>query len=134
MGAGVQQILAFEVDFRAAQLAGQTRGQVQRGRTSGIVPQQQIELGVEDWIRLRFGIGVLQLFQSGHQSLGNVASPIGAKTAGNGIGDGAHVFLPRNSSSGADPSRFLRKAGYHDFRYQLGSRTAFRWATFSMQD
>ena len=64
VGAGVQQILAFEVNLCPAQLAGQPRCQVQRGGTPGIVPQQQIELGVKDRISLRFGIGVLQLLQS----------------------------------------------------------------------
>ena len=44
-------------------------------------------------ISLRFGIGLLQLLQSRHKSFRNVAAPIGAKTAGNGVDDCAHDFL-----------------------------------------
>ncbi len=90
VGAGVQQILAFEVNACPAQLPGQALCQVERRRTSGIVPEQQIELGVKDRVSLRLGIGVLQLLERRHKGLWNIAPPVGAKSAGNGVGRCAH--------------------------------------------
>ena len=115
VGAGVEQVLAFEVDFRPAQLAGQPRCQIQRRRASGVVPQQQVELSVEDWISLRFGIGLLQFFQRSHQGLGNITPPIGAKPAGNGISDGAHKFPPPQHIFGCPLFSLFAKGGIPRF-------------------
>jgi autotransporter-associated beta strand protein len=47
VGAGVEQVLALEVDFGAAEFFGPAFGEIERGRAADVVVQQVVELGLE---------------------------------------------------------------------------------------
>jgi hypothetical protein len=64
--AGVQQVLALQVDLRAAQLLGPSLGEIQRRRTADVVRQQVIQLALEFRVLAGGIVGLGQLLQRGH--------------------------------------------------------------------
>ena len=92
--AGVEQVLAFEKDARAAQVFAQTLGFVQRRRTAGVVVQQVVEFGLKSGVLAGGVIGLFELLQRGHERLRDVAPAVGTEVAA-GVGGGrfsAHDF------------------------------------------
>ncbi len=79
--AGVQQVLALEVDARAAELGGQVGGEVQRRRAAGVVGEQLVELAAEAAARGELVVGLRQLGERRHQRLGDVAAAEGPEVA-----------------------------------------------------
>ena len=53
VGAGVGEVFALEVDARAAALAGQPLGEVERRRPADVVLEQVVELSLELGVSLR---------------------------------------------------------------------------------
>ena len=92
--AGVQQILALDVDLRAAMHFAQPLGVIERRGTAGVIGQQVLQLGLKRWIEPRLQIRLLQFFERRHQNFGNVAAPVRAEMAsgvwgwGLGLGTG----------------------------------------------
>jgi hypothetical protein len=80
--AGVQQVFALEINFCPAQFFTKALSEVERRGTAGKVVQQVGKLGLKGRIGLRFGIGVLQLKQSGHQRLRHIAAAVDAEPPG----------------------------------------------------
>ncbi len=79
--AGVQQVFPFQINLRAAQCLAQPLREVERCGPAAVVVQQVVELGMERRVGISCGIGLLQLFQRGHQRLRYVAAAVGAETA-----------------------------------------------------
>jgi len=79
--AGVQQVLALEVDLRSAELFAHSFGKVERGGTAAVVVQQIVQLGVEGGVGVGRGVGLLQLLEGGHQGLRHIAPAIDAEAA-----------------------------------------------------
>ena len=98
MGAGVVQILAFEVDLRTAEVAGHMLRKVQARRTACVVVQQLGQLCVECRIVLIVVVGFFQLDDRVHQRFRHILAAVYAKTSL------AHWFAPFTS---ADTRRIL---------------------------
>src|SRR6185369_4399377 len=79
--AGVVQLLALEIDFRAAEVLGQALGEIQRRRPADIVLEVAVHLGLERRIGLGVGISLFQVEDQRHQRLGNEASAENAEMA-----------------------------------------------------
>ena len=77
--AGVQQVLALEIDFGAAQLAGEPLGKIQRRGASAEFTQIISELFQELRVVLGPGVLVLELLQRMHERLRNEAPAIGTE-------------------------------------------------------
>ena len=99
--AGVGQVFALEVDLRAAQLARQRGGVVERRRPADISRQQPVQLGVEGRVVARLAVGGLQLGQRRHDCLRHelaaelAVTAAGVREAGDGGGvDGGHAGYP----------------------------------------
>ncbi len=58
--AGVEQILALEVNARAAEFFGEPRSELQRCRAAGKIFQKIVEPRLKRWIRLRGFIGAFE--------------------------------------------------------------------------
>ena len=71
VAAGVVQLVALEVDFRAAELPGQPLGEPQRAGPADIVLQIRVQFGLERRIGVRREIGLLDLQDQRHQRLGD---------------------------------------------------------------
>jgi hypothetical protein len=71
--AGVVQVLALEVDRRAAHARGQARGFGQRRRPTAIVPLQRRQFGLKLRVAGALLVESLQFEQGGHQRLGGHA-------------------------------------------------------------
>ena len=82
MRAGVQQIFALDINFRAAELFGQALGVIERRGTAGEVFQQIGQLGLKRRIVARFEISLLQLFERSHQHFGYETSAVGSEVSG----------------------------------------------------
>ena len=82
VGTRVQQVLALQVDFRAAQLLGPALGEVERRRAADVVVQQVVEFRLERRILAGGGVGHRQLLQRGHQGLGHEHAAEFAKVTG----------------------------------------------------
>ena len=65
--AGVVELLALEIDFRAAEMFGEALGQVQRRRPAYIVPEIAVHLRLERRIGLGLGVSVFQIEDQRHQ-------------------------------------------------------------------
>ena len=61
--AGVQQVFAFDVDLRAAEVRGETARVIERRGAARVVAQQVVEFGVESGVGLRFRVGALEFFE-----------------------------------------------------------------------
>ncbi len=86
--AGVVELVALEVDFRAAQTFGETLREPQRARAAHIVLQQPPPLVVEARVAPRRLVGALDIEDEWHQRLGDVAAAEAAELA-RGVGAGA---------------------------------------------
>src|SRR5208282_4007821 len=82
--AGVEQVLALEINFRATKFCGQATGEKQRRGSSRVGLQQQVKTLLELAIALGFFVFALQFIERGHQRLRNVAPAVSAETPGNG--------------------------------------------------
>ena len=87
MGAGVQQILALEINFRAAELLREPLGEVERRGTTTKITQQRGEFFSKFRILPRGMVFVFQFAQGGHQRLGNKHPAVLAEVA-SGVGQG----------------------------------------------
>ncbi len=67
--AGVEQVLALKVDFRAAEQSGPAFREIQRRGTADVVVQQTVEFRVESGIGLGLLILVGQLAEGEHERL-----------------------------------------------------------------
>src|SRR5206468_378634 len=72
--AGMAEVLALEIDARAAALLAEPLGEVERRRPAGVVPEQVGEPALEFSIALRRGPGLLELDQWRHERLGDEAA------------------------------------------------------------
>ena len=79
--AGVVQILALDVDLRAAAELGEALRMVDRARASDVVLQLVAELGFELRIVARRGVRGAQLLERLRQRLGNEDAAVGAEVA-----------------------------------------------------
>ena len=69
--AGVGQVLALQVNLRAAQLLGQTAGIGQRGGPAHVGMQQVSQLSLKYRVGLHAAVGCFQLGQRGHERFGH---------------------------------------------------------------
>ncbi len=86
--AGVEEVFALEVDLCAAELRGEAFGEVEGGGAAAVVVEEVVELGVEGGVGVGGGVGGFELFERGHQGLGDVAAAVGAEAAGDWRGAG----------------------------------------------
>ena len=82
VGAGVEEILAFEIDFRSAQFAGQALGVVERGGSAAELAEVVGEFALKLGVVLGAEIFVFDFLQRMHQCFGHKASPIGSEMSG----------------------------------------------------
>src|SRR5439155_23139670 len=73
VGAGVTEVLALEVDARAAALLGEPLGEIEPRRPAGVVLEETGEAALALSIALRGGPGLLELDQPRHERLGDEA-------------------------------------------------------------
>ena len=59
--AGVIEVFALEIDFRAAEMLGQALGEIERAFAADIMRQQPVQFGLEGRILLGRLIGLLQI-------------------------------------------------------------------------
>lgn len=103
VGAGVGQVLPLEVYLGAFDVLRQTTGEVERGRTTGVVAQQGLQLGLKGGVVTGGQVGLLQLLEGSHQGLGDVAAPEGAEAAegvGQAVASPGHDSLCTGTGSG----------------------------------
>ena len=87
--AGVEQVLALEIDFRAAEFLGQAFGEVERRGPSGEVLQQRGEFRLERGVAAGAFVFVGEVAQRSHERLGHEHAAVGAEVAV-GVGEGLH--------------------------------------------
>ena len=81
VGAGVAEILALEVDPRAAAVLAEPRGEVERRGAAGVVARAgSRRRALERAVAPRRGVGALQLDQRRHQRLGDEAAAVSARS------------------------------------------------------
>ena len=81
MRTGMVQILALQVDLRAAELLGPAPGVVDRARTPDVVLEIVFELGDELRVALRGRIRELQFLERGNQRFGDEDAAVAAEMA-----------------------------------------------------
>ena len=81
MRASVVEILAFEIDLRAAELVRPSLGVIDRARSPNIVLELTLEFGDEIRIALVTRVFLTQLIERVDQRLGNENAAIGAEMA-----------------------------------------------------
>ena len=102
--AGVVELLALEVDLRAAEMLGEALGEIQRRRPADIILEVAVHFGLERRIGLGHGVGLFQLEDQRHQRFRNEASAEIAEmpgivgTAAEGIGQDLEFIETINSS------------------------------------
>src|SRR4029079_15245166 len=79
--AGVIELLALEIDFRAAAMLGEPLGEIKRGWSADISREVAIHFLLKFWIGLGVVVRLLELADERHQRLGDEASAIEAKMA-----------------------------------------------------
>ena len=72
--AGMTEVFALEVDFRAAEFRGQIGGEVKRRRTADVLARQTLELGAKGRVAPRRAVRTLQLSERRNQGLRDVAA------------------------------------------------------------
>src|SRR5690242_5906569 len=93
--AGVEQVLALEVDARAAELFREARSKLQRRGAAGKVFQQILKAGLERRVGFCEFVGALELKQRHHQRFGNVAAAVRAEASRRSrwrLENGAHLI------------------------------------------
>ena len=81
MRAGVQQILALEIDFRATQFFREPLGEIERRGAPAEFAEIIIQFPLKLGILLGAKIFFLQLLERMHQRLGHIAPAVRAKVA-----------------------------------------------------
>ena len=79
--AGVEQVLALEINFRAAEFPGEAFGKVKRRGPAAEFLQVILELALKLRVLLRAEIFVLQFLQRMHQRLRHETPAVGAEMA-----------------------------------------------------
>src|SRR5262249_2356219 len=74
--AGVVQLVALEVDLGAAEMPGETLGEIERARPSAIVGKKIVELCLEGGVGLGLGISPLKIQDQRHESFSHIAAAI----------------------------------------------------------
>src|SRR5207248_2425795 len=74
--ARVEQVLALEVDSRAAESLREPAGEVERRGTAGVGSQELIELELKSGVLPGFAIGDFQLFERGHENFGDITAAV----------------------------------------------------------
>jgi hypothetical protein len=88
----VVQLVALEIDFRAAKMLRQALGEIERARPADIMLQQPVKFLLERRVGLRLAVFLLKLEHQRHQRLGHIPSakfpkpPIGVGPLGPGVG------------------------------------------------
>src|SRR3954454_7652576 len=80
--AGMEQVLALQIDLRAAKVLGQAASKKQRRGPSGKLLQQVLQALTEAPVLACVLIGALQLVKRRHQRFGNVLATELAETPG----------------------------------------------------
>src|SRR5258708_19712476 len=65
--AGMVELLALEIDFRAAEMPGEALGEIQRRRPADIVPEIAVHFRLECRIGLGVGVSLFQIEDQRHQ-------------------------------------------------------------------
>ena len=81
VGAGVQQVFPFEVDFGSAQLLAQAAGVVQGRGPAGIVMEEVFQFGLKFGRDARRAPSPLHVFERRHEGFWDEASAVRAKMA-----------------------------------------------------
>ena len=79
--AGVVQLLALQVDLRAAEMLGQALGEIERARPADVMRQMAVHLGLEGRVGLGALVFRLELQDVRHQGLGDEAAAEDAEHA-----------------------------------------------------
>src|SRR5262249_543444 len=74
VGARVAEVLALEVDPRAARLTRETLGEIERGRSPRIRGQERAQAVAEGSVSRRSAVRALELDQRTHERFGNEAA------------------------------------------------------------
>jgi hypothetical protein len=72
VAAGVIELVALEVDFRPAEIVGQSLGEIDRARPARVVPVKAGQLGLVLRVGLGGGVGLAQVQHQRHQGLGHI--------------------------------------------------------------
>ena len=78
---GVIELLALEINLRAAQMRGQPLGKIERRRPPHVIRQIAVHLLLEGRVGFRLGIGLLEFEHQRHQRFGDEAAAIDAEMA-----------------------------------------------------
>src|SRR5690606_37038161 len=81
VAAGMVELVALEIDLRAAELLRQPLGEIERARPAGIMGVEMFELGPERGIGLGRLVFPLQVEDQRHQRLGDETAAIEAEMA-----------------------------------------------------
>ena len=80
--AGVVELVALEVEFGAAEMAGQPLSEIQRARPADIMLKVMVELGLKGWVAARLGVSLLNRENQQHREiLGDKAATVNAEMA-----------------------------------------------------
>jgi hypothetical protein len=79
--AGVEKILALQIDFCAAESLRKALRQIKRSRTPGEIAEQFIELALKSRVSLCAFVFGRQVIQRGHQRLGDEHAAVGTEVA-----------------------------------------------------
>ena len=82
VGSGVEEVFALEVDFGSAEFFGEALGEVEGRGASAVVVEELGEAGLVGGVGGGFGVGGFELFEGGHEGLGDVAATVGSEAAG----------------------------------------------------
>ena len=105
----VEQVLALEINFRAAEFLGEPLGKVEWRGSAAKITQQRCQFLAELRILARRNVFALEILQSGHERFGNEHSAVGTEVSA-GVGKGgrgacAHALnvagLPRQCNQRA---------------------------------
>src|SRR4051812_32359670 len=116
VGAGVVQLVALEVDLRAAEMLGQALGEVERARSADVMGQVGGHLGLEGRVGLGLAVGLLELEDQRHQRLGDETAAedaempafVRAGAEGVGLRLSGHATLSLGLSRPAQAARAAR--------------------------
>lgn len=78
---GVVELFALQVNLGAAEMLGETLGEIERRGPADIVLEIAVHLGLEGRIGLGRGVGLFQIEDQRHQGFGNEASAENAEMA-----------------------------------------------------